>query len=140
MALVTARRVNIRFEDWPDVLIIARTVSLAALLEVAEQAVELAAGPMEDAASVRKVLAGSLAVFLDAVESWNLEVEGPDGSPVPVPISMDGVAMLPDPGLLIRAVEVWRDAQMKVKEDTPLHKPSENGRPFLEGSIPMALS
>lgn len=141
MAEISGRVFNIRFEDYPDVLIRARSTSFGALLAVADSAsavlsrIEAQAGA--DMQTVSAVMQSSLQPFLDAVIDWNLEVRDAAGELVPVPVTIDGVLMLPDPGFILRAVEKWRDALMTVPESGPLPKPSTSGVPWVEGSIPM---
>lgn len=134
--------INIRFEDEPGLLIRAHSVPLGVLLEVADAAAEVDAEALEALAATPGALRGALAgmlgtllgTFLGAVDSWNLEY--PEG--VPTPISLEGVLSLPDPGLIMRALQHWQKAMTQVRGDSPLPKPSTNGATLEEGLLPMA--
>lgn len=70
--------------------------------------------------------------------SWNITDEGPDGEPVAVPATLDGVLTLD--GRTLRAIaQEWNVAVLTPA--APLSRPSGSGERFPEGSIPMdALS
>lgn len=139
MAEVRARRIRITFSHAPDLEIMARSVPLGTLLDVATSSVALLASLDLDERGVPRNPGAlpaapdlGLQAFLDAVESWNLEVGGR-----PVPITVEGCMSLPDPGLIPAAIETWRDAQLTVPAGSPLPQPSNGGAPSPGVSIPM---
>lgn len=139
MVEIAGRTYNLIFDEessWPGVVIKARSTSLGQLLGVADLAASVDAA--RSGADVQSVLRDSLKVFLDSVVSWNLEVRNAAGQLEPVPVTFEGVASLPDQGVIFAAIEKWRDAQVAVPERSPLPGPSGSGGSLPAGSIPMA--
>lgn len=136
MVEIGTRVYRLTFEDWPGAYIRAEGRSLGTLLELGETIAGTDVSGGVDKDVLTKVYGEGLRPFLDAVVEWNLEVRNPvTGELEPVPITAEGVLSLPDPGLILDAVEQWRDAQMRVKP--PLPQPSASGGSSVEGSIPM---
>lgn len=146
------RKITLRFDHEPGLVIEAHSVPLSVLLgTVAEetpdpalwaqvQALATAEDADADAVgaalqhAVTSTIETGIGGFLAAVDSWNLE----DENGTPVPITVAGAMSLPDPSLIRRAAEAWRAAMTQVKSDSPLPQPSSNGATLAEGSLPMA--
>lgn len=78
-----------------------------------------------------ELLAPLIDVFARNVLSWNLEDE--DGAPVPVtPATIAGE----DSRMMLQVVMTWAESATSVAP--PLPRPSSNGNPSLEASLPMA--
>lgn len=146
---VQPRRVVIEFEDAPGLKIVARSVSLGAMLGSVERAadtaremdkLEASADGLEGLTArlqqsvIGAVRSSELGLFLEAVIEWNLEYE--DGTPVPT--TVEGVLALEDPTLIKLAAAEWRKRLITVPEDSPLPAPSTASGSSVEGSIPMA--
>lgn len=136
MPEVRAKRYRLLFEDQPGLEMVVRSVPLSVLLSVEGSAVDLLArierGDVAPANASREAASLGIAAFVDAIESWNLEVDG-----LPLPISVESLLSLPDPTIVQAAVTQWRDMQTKVPDADPLPKPSNGGAPSPGVSIPM---
>lgn len=75
--------------------------------------------------------------FARHLVSWNVERRDETGEWVDVPATLDGVRTQ-EPGFIRDIVDAWRTAVSGVKPN--LRRPSPNGAPALEASIPMAPS
>jgi hypothetical protein len=72
--------------------------------------------------------------FMSNVREWNLEHEGPEGEPVPTPLTVEGLLMH-DPDFVLDVSMAWMDGVMGTPG--PLAPTSDDGRPSAEALIPM---
>lgn len=75
--------------------------------------------------------------FARHLVSWNVERQDDAGDWVSVPATLDGVRTQ-DPAFIKDIVDAWRTAVSGVRPN--LERPSPNGVPALEASIPMGPS
>ena len=77
----------------------------------------------------------TIGLFIDHLVGWNLETRDEDGKVSPVPATREGV-QAQDVMFILQLTEMWGDRIGQVA--APLGKPSSDGVPSLEGSLPMA--
>lgn len=73
-------------------------------------------------------------LFIENVQSWNLQHEGPNGEAVDTPITLAGLKKH-DLGFVFDVVFAWMDGVTGVSG--PLARKSGDGKPSPEESIPM---
>lgn len=120
-------RLQFEDEELKDMSIRVRSISLGRLLDIADQADNLRAGA--GLAQTRELCE----VFMDRMESWNLEDEELG---TPIPTNVDGLYSL-DVDLAITMMLAWFDAMTAVTDS--LGKGSTSGQQSQEESIPTAL-
>lgn len=125
---------KLAFED-PDMdglVIRVRSLPIGKFVELTRAAAAVTATESNEASAEQTdILFRALA---SSIVEWNLEEEGPDGRPWPVPADLDGLYRQDMP-FAMAIIEAWLDAVAAVPP--PLPASSTGGRPSLEASLPM---
>lgn len=128
--------IRITHEDYPGLEVVASSCSLGELdgLQKATRGIDVTAlkPGHPDVDRAYDVTDKALRMFLEHVQSWNLEQ--PAG--VPVPVTMDGLLSLKIPKLPLLLLAAWQEGMGEV--DAPLGQPLPTGDILPAVPIPMA--
>lgn len=116
----------LQFEQYAGIEVKCKAVAIGVLLSVAEQAELLKAGGASSFNDVKELLQ----VFLDSLDSWNLDRKG-----VAIPANKEGFLGL-EMKFAMDILGAWSDA-MGGDVDDPLEQGSTNGLQSAERSIKM---
>lgn len=124
----TPRVYKLVFEDeeYRGLEVKVRSMPLGQFMEVAE----LADGAENDQEKAKKLFQA----FAAALVEWNLEEDGPDGNPWPVPADLDGL-LRQDLEFVFYLIKEWMTAISGV--NGPLAGSSTSGSNALEASLQM---
>jgi hypothetical protein len=114
-------------EKYAGIVVRVRAMSFATLLDIENMR---RSDEMADRAEMRAQLDEFHGIFVDHLVDWNLEEE--DGAPVP--LTVEGLRSQ-EGSFVTSIIAAWRDTPTEVP--APLGRPSSDGDPSVELSVPM---